>query len=122
MDGRSIKIFIRENDAVSLNVHNVVIAYRRSQTFSEFHFEISKPPLFFRHIDSLQSLLATIRDKQRFILYDETEKIYAKEFYEKSREVANVSQIALIPFYTDLKGMVSGADINRLGFEDKNKM
>ena len=41
VDGRSVQTIISENDLVNPNVNNVVIDYRQSKTFSEFHFEIS---------------------------------------------------------------------------------
>ena len=93
------------------------VTIERNIKFSKFTFEISKSDLHFSHIDCLKNLLETIKDNLRFILYDNAERIYAREFYEKNCDIANVTA-SLIPFFTDLQGMVSSAEIQNLGQEN----
>ena len=119
IDGKSVKIFIPEHDSINRNINNVIVDFQRvtidrDDKMSKFHFEISKHHLLFYHIENLSSLLSTLENNKRFILYDEKEKIFGEEFSKSSI----FDERFLVPSYTDLKGIVSKADINNLGLED----
>ena len=85
MNGNDIKIFISPKDT-GRNINNAFVDFQRvtldrNVTFSELKFEITRSVLHFNHVSSLNGLLCTIKEGLNFILYDNNERIYAREFF-----------------------------------------